>query len=1436
MTRPRRVESRDVASLSLPDSPLFAQLPQSSLNAFVTHFTKLFVPCEQTIFQANDPGLAWTLVLRGSVAVFGNQSIKQSGDSTCYNTHDLSSSNCLYLLLERDSFGLNSLLESKPRSATFVAIDDCELLTINQAEYRAFFESINQREPSELEPVINSQSLAYIKQRLLACPPSVRSSSTQSGQELAFFQSLLINSSRIFQSLDQDPTSKLAQALTICEANTGDVIIRQDDPCEHFIIVLDGACSVHHRDRTPATSQVPATPLPATTRAITPSNPTPHHSNQTPHHSNQTSNPTPHHSNHLSNPTPHHLSQTSSYLTMTSSSLALTSRSDRPLTPSVQRNLDVEQAREAKLESIMDEFGEVPSFVLPPSCLSSRTMKPSELRTEFGSCESLLLPGQGSSFNDSILHPSFVAVNQSTIIAKQPTTFAYLSYNYICSIFQSIHKNTSHLAELSSAIQQDKGCRSEDDISTIDSLLLKNLTFFQFKQSRARRALCNQLTYLSVPADHLLSWQGEQDDKFYIVLSGSVALHSRNDFRGPAWSTARGQSVANIQSLIAQFGLCHAVVRPMHPLLESVLVSALPRSSSLITRTACQLLCLTRANYQAVCEPSSEHSSSSDVIACLIVKPPTERTADEQQLLTQALSQFHYLAEIRADLRPMVFASLVFEAVEPETRLFEENDSGDDMYIIVSGCVAVHLADKRERVTLRPTVTSPKSNMLNLPGMSQRATSNPTVISTPRLGTTTPNAGRASVSNMTPNELAARYGPPVTVLPAGSHFGELAFEQSGEHSKRSATIITVEPCLFLKLSCEMVKKINFMQQSTSMGSKSGREPMSQASIASFLTSLSIFTSFNYSLASMKRLAYHAQSRYYKQGDVIISQGQRAECLTMIVEGEVRVTRSYRVRHAVTDQKDVDHLPQQLNEPLCVLESPQLFPGESFLMNISLCSLASHASVGAHETLNTMPFSYSVTVSSASLHVLTVKRSHLTAFFSHQPRGMDPLNSEMKKRVQWWRDQANAEVTRQVAARLKLAEGDSMTLIAAASDANTPNKHANSLPKSPAELCSRLVSKSIPGPTVALHSARLNHLNQQDEVHKEQARMREEDTKRRRGPKTEADQPSEFLNENQISMSLIAAHTESHSKMGHVSDIQTQRRLGRTVTKVNRMLLNNEVKQQHKAFNLLYVRQLLVSTSDFEDDSHQEQPALDESGQSITANDTSVVQSLESSDFSTITHSDVDIADELKSLMKRREELAVLDPVTDFASQAEHPPRSIARAIDYGMPGHLHPSLRLPQSILGTVASVPSIPHSHQTREEIEEELDRRESKRLAAIAAQQLTRKHIARLRTTSTTHPASPPEPVSPPARNQQSVMFPLLSTSTRSLNDWKPVSRGSNGLREESKECVVQAAPRVSDSVNWMKTDSLSITSTQRPPSVNVLLKQLDRCQQSLTSLSES
>lgn len=1410
MSRSRSVENRDVSSMSLPDSPLFSQLPQSTLNTFITHFTRLSVPCEQPIFQANDPGLAWTLIVRGSVAVFGNQSIKQTGSSTCYNTHDLSSSNCLYLLRERDSFGLNSLLESKPRSATFVAIDNCELLTINQSDYQAFLESVNKREPSDLEPVINTQSLAYIKQRLFACPPSVRSTVTQSNQEAAFFQSLLINSSRIFHSFDQDPLSKLAQSLTVCEAKTGDVIIRQDDPCEHFIIILDGACSVHRRERPTSAAQLPATPALASTRAVTPMNPSPY---------------------------PSKLADSFQSPPATTS-MAATSRMERPMSPSIQRSVELDKAREAKLEAIVDELGEVSSHVLPPSCLSTRLLTPDQLRQEFGACRSLLLPGQGSSFNDSILNPSYVAVNSSTVIAKQPTSFAYLSYDYLCSIFASFHKHNPHLAELQNAIHSDKGCRSEDDISTLDSLLLKNLSFFQFKQSRARRALCNHLTYVKLPADHVISWQGEQDDKFYIVLSGSVGLHSRNDLTGPAWSEARGRSVSNIPSVISQFGLCHAVVRPMQPLLESVLVSNTPRSSTMITRAPCQLLCLTRADYQAVCEPSgSEHSSSSDVIACLIVKPHTERSAEEQHLLTQALIQFHYLAEIRPDLRSMVFASLVLETVEPETRLFEEGDRGDDMYIIVSGNVSVHLADKRERITLRSTALSPKSAMLKIPGMSQLSSGNQTIVSTPRVGSTVrsvESSGRGSVAHLTPSELTARYGPAVAALPAGSHFGDLAFEQSGEHSKRSATIITVEPCLFLKLPCEIVKKLHLLQQTTLAGSKSaGRETMSQASIASFLASLSLFNSFNFSLASMKRLAFHTQSRYHKQGDVIITQGSRAECLTMILEGEIRITRSYRVKHCVTDELHVDHLPQQLNEPLCVLESPQLFPGESFLMNLSLCTLASHASVGAYETLNSAPYTFTATASSSSLHLLTVKRSHLVAFFSHQPRAMDTITAEMKKRVIWFRDLANAEVGRQVVARLQLAEADSMKMVVATA-ANQATTQSSNLPKSPADLCARLISKPIPGPTAALHSTRLGYLYEQDEEHKEQARARDADTKRRQGsPKSVASQP---INEHEISMSLIATQTESHSKMGHVTDVQTQRRLGRTVAKVNRMLINNESKQQNKAFNLLYVRQLLVPTT------HEQSSRYDGEETKITQSSDEIMSSNSdmSSHYTTLTHSDVDINNQLKSLIKRREEIAVLDPSTDFASQSDHQPRTVARAIDPSMPGHLHPPLRLPQSILGTVASVPSIPHTHQTREDIEDEIERRELQRLTAIAAHQPTKPR----RNTAARHskgvaPSSSSES-SVALRINQSVIFPLLSTSTRSLNDWrveqKPGSREGNGQNEESKECVTNQSIRRSNvATTWMKTDSLSLVSSQRPPAVPVLLKQLDKCQQSTTSLSD-
>jgi CRP/FNR family transcriptional regulator/CRP/FNR family cyclic AMP-dependent transcriptional regulator len=105
----------------LKQTMLFSDLEPAELEAVAAITRQRHVPKGSIIFYADDPGNACYIVAEGKVKIVVN-----SGDGR---------EHILGILSPPDLFGEMSLLDGQPRSATAIAVEDTQVLTIQREEF-----------------------------------------------------------------------------------------------------------------------------------------------------------------------------------------------------------------------------------------------------------------------------------------------------------------------------------------------------------------------------------------------------------------------------------------------------------------------------------------------------------------------------------------------------------------------------------------------------------------------------------------------------------------------------------------------------------------------------------------------------------------------------------------------------------------------------------------------------------------------------------------------------------------------------------------------------------------------------------------------------------------------------------------------------------------------------------------------------------------------------------------------------------------------------------------------------------------------------------------------------------------------------------------------------------------------------------------------------
>ena len=111
-----------VSTLLLRNVPLFAALPEGQLTLLTRVVGRKSYPRNSTIINAGDPTDALYIVISGRLKVMMSD--------------DEGREVILAILGQGEFFGEMGLIDEAPRSATVIAIEPCELLTINKMDFK----------------------------------------------------------------------------------------------------------------------------------------------------------------------------------------------------------------------------------------------------------------------------------------------------------------------------------------------------------------------------------------------------------------------------------------------------------------------------------------------------------------------------------------------------------------------------------------------------------------------------------------------------------------------------------------------------------------------------------------------------------------------------------------------------------------------------------------------------------------------------------------------------------------------------------------------------------------------------------------------------------------------------------------------------------------------------------------------------------------------------------------------------------------------------------------------------------------------------------------------------------------------------------------------------------------------------------------------------
>ena len=367
---------------------------------------------------------------------------------------------------------------------------------------------------------------------------------------------------------------------------------------------------------------------------------------------------------------------------------------------------------------------------------------PASMFEAYGRCARTLVEGDGlGGATPGLAH-------ECTMIAEPGTVLVRINHVKHARDIKSCSMVHEH-GTIRGLLAMHDSERSPADREHLITIIAKDVPFFQHMSRSHAAKLLEEATFRKIQKGDLLLKQGEEAEHLYIVLNGWATSYQAKGLAAcdnlskiwNRWELLRSKGdVEELGAVVGHCGFGRCVG-------ETEVVEKTPFRTSVVADDEMEVICIDANDYTTVMWDLCD-GEALDVgkIRYILSVRASERTTDSVDHLVEMLQDSDFLSQFPQDVRRQMSVGMrVLDYAEGHV-ICEQDSIGDELFLIVSGSVALHKSQDDAAAADKHSHRAPSAR-----------------------------------------SKALKLGPCTRVLGIGDSFGELAFVQARRHPTSAIT-------------------------------------------------------------------------------------------------------------------------------------------------------------------------------------------------------------------------------------------------------------------------------------------------------------------------------------------------------------------------------------------------------------------------------------------------------------------------------------------------------------------------------------------------------------------------------------------------------------------------------------------------------------------------
>jgi CRP-like cAMP-binding protein len=197
---------------------------------------------------------------------------------------------------------------------------------------------------------------------------------------------------------------------------------------------------------------------------------------------------------------------------------------DDMIRSAAMRKADKALKKKAQLKKgiVVDEYEPEEGDMSREQLTEGRGYNGDDVVARFGECTRLICPGDYFGYSEEHEGLSF-----SSYVARESSILARIHINKLRDLFSTVSKDVENKALLDDILRVMPGARKEKQIDRLAQSVM-HIKFFQLQSDSRRAKLVRQFRRTTVKRGQIIYNQGEEGERLYFVLSGSLSIHVKN--------------------------------------------------------------------------------------------------------------------------------------------------------------------------------------------------------------------------------------------------------------------------------------------------------------------------------------------------------------------------------------------------------------------------------------------------------------------------------------------------------------------------------------------------------------------------------------------------------------------------------------------------------------------------------------------------------------------------------------------------------------------------------------------------------------------------------------------------------------------------------------------------------------------------------------------